>query len=364
MREIYIGAGGKARRVSRMYVGVNGVARYVKKAYIGVDGVARLFYWRADAATAMGSKSRERLCGHVGDYLVFFDNEAQQTAAQRAYAYDGNLVMTELGVWGYVYDFGLAENPGYLLVGGGVYYENGRNAYTDLVIAYNSSLVSNFAPDLSRAKAVPSACGVGNYAILAGGCYSKSNNTYLFGTDADAYNRSLVRTKPTGLAGDETSSGSFNALTARRPAAMVGGSKAVFLGRFGEITGYNASLSRSTGSVAYGHYGASRGQYALFGDAATIYAVTSGLAVASTLDVSPYFSGQGYYMDAAGGESRALIAGLGRAIAVSDNLTIARKEELPFSAKRKVTVGHIGGYFLINGFGGQSNNNVAQIRDQ
>lgn len=41
---IYIGVGGKARKVKKMYVGVNGVARKVTDGYTGVSGVARKFF--------------------------------------------------------------------------------------------------------------------------------------------------------------------------------------------------------------------------------------------------------------------------------------------------------------------------------
>ena len=40
-KRVYIGVGGKARKVKKIYIGVAGVARKVKKAYIGVGGVAR-----------------------------------------------------------------------------------------------------------------------------------------------------------------------------------------------------------------------------------------------------------------------------------------------------------------------------------
>ena len=41
---VYIGVGGKARKVKKMYAGIGGKARKVKKAYVGVNGVARLFF--------------------------------------------------------------------------------------------------------------------------------------------------------------------------------------------------------------------------------------------------------------------------------------------------------------------------------
>ena len=41
---VYIGIGGKAKKVSKMYIGIGGVAKKIKKGYIGVGGVAKLFY--------------------------------------------------------------------------------------------------------------------------------------------------------------------------------------------------------------------------------------------------------------------------------------------------------------------------------
>ena len=41
---VYVGVGGKARRVKAIYLGVGSRAHRVKKAYIGVGGKARLFF--------------------------------------------------------------------------------------------------------------------------------------------------------------------------------------------------------------------------------------------------------------------------------------------------------------------------------
>lgn len=43
-KEIYVGVGGKARRVKKIYVGVGGIAREVKKVYVGVGNIARECY--------------------------------------------------------------------------------------------------------------------------------------------------------------------------------------------------------------------------------------------------------------------------------------------------------------------------------
>ena len=41
---LFVGIGGKARKVKKIYVGIAGKARKVKKAYIGIAGKARLFW--------------------------------------------------------------------------------------------------------------------------------------------------------------------------------------------------------------------------------------------------------------------------------------------------------------------------------
>lgn len=43
-KNIYVGVGGKARKIKQLYVGVGGKARKVKKVYVGVGGKARLVY--------------------------------------------------------------------------------------------------------------------------------------------------------------------------------------------------------------------------------------------------------------------------------------------------------------------------------
>ena len=43
-KNIYVGVGGKARKIKQLYVGVAGKARKVKKVYVGVGGKARLVY--------------------------------------------------------------------------------------------------------------------------------------------------------------------------------------------------------------------------------------------------------------------------------------------------------------------------------
>lgn len=57
-KDVYIGVGGKARKVKNLYIGVGGKARKVKKAYIGVGGKARLFYSASTAGINWKSGTR------------------------------------------------------------------------------------------------------------------------------------------------------------------------------------------------------------------------------------------------------------------------------------------------------------------
>ena len=52
-KNIYVGVGGKARKIKQLYVGVGGKARKVKKVYVGVGGKARLVYTSYVAVTGI-----------------------------------------------------------------------------------------------------------------------------------------------------------------------------------------------------------------------------------------------------------------------------------------------------------------------
>ena len=43
-KNLYVGVGGKARKMKAAYIGISGKARKIKKIYIGVGGKARLVY--------------------------------------------------------------------------------------------------------------------------------------------------------------------------------------------------------------------------------------------------------------------------------------------------------------------------------
>ena len=73
---IYLGVGGKARKVKKMYVGVGSRARKVKKAYIGVGGVARPCFGGGElvyygTVTALNERRNKLAATSVGDYDLF-----------------------------------------------------------------------------------------------------------------------------------------------------------------------------------------------------------------------------------------------------------------------------------------------------
>lgn len=73
---MYVGVGGKARKIKKAYVGIGGKARKIKKGYVGIGGVARCF-WSGGELGYYGtvtplSVGRTGLAGaSVGNYALF-----------------------------------------------------------------------------------------------------------------------------------------------------------------------------------------------------------------------------------------------------------------------------------------------------
>ena len=76
-KNIYVGVGGKARKVKQLYVGVAGKARKVKKVYVGVGGKARLVYVAYIPVTSITLKSwsaqRNGAKSPVGKITCYFN---------------------------------------------------------------------------------------------------------------------------------------------------------------------------------------------------------------------------------------------------------------------------------------------------
>ena len=169
---VYIGVGGKARKVKKMYAGIGGKARKVKKAYVGVNGVARLFFSSGELryyGTVAGlSVARSSLAAAaVGDYALFGGGyNPYNNPGPVVDVYQKSLVKsTSVSLFTKKYDLAAATVGNYALFASG----KNTNAYFT-VEAFNASLVRSDAPG---SAAVYDLAGVsaGNYALFGGGYY-------------------------------------------------------------------------------------------------------------------------------------------------------------------------------------------------
>ena len=127
---MYVGVGGKARKIKKAYVGIGGKARKIKKGYVGIGGVARCF-WSG---------------GELGYY-----GTATPLSAGR-------------------YNLAGASVGNYALFAGG--FGSGEQSAVD---AYNTSLTRSIPTTLSVARNQLAGASVGNYALFAGG-YGNSSS--------------------------------------------------------------------------------------------------------------------------------------------------------------------------------------------
>lgn len=139
-KKVYVGIGGKARKVKQIYIGIGGLARKVKKAYVGVGGVARPFWGLAEKVTYYGtidtlSTSRSDAVG--GSYNVRNGSTFDITA----------------------------------FISGG----RSRTDKTAEVIKYDSNLVKTIGTPLSLARTEHGYGTSGLYTIFAGGSDADGN---------------------------------------------------------------------------------------------------------------------------------------------------------------------------------------------
>ena len=132
----YIGVNGIAQKIKGGYIGIDGIAKKIKKAYIGVGGVARP-------------------CWGEGGELTYYGTVTALSTARY------NLAATSVG--------------DYALFGGG-------SSVTNVVDAYNSSLVRSTPTALSKSRMELAATSVGDYALFGGGKSSSSTSNVV-----DAY---------------------------------------------------------------------------------------------------------------------------------------------------------------------------------
>ena len=136
----YIGVNNVAKKIKGGYIGIDGVARKITKAYVGVGGVARP-------------------CWGGGGKLTYYGTVTALSKARQ------RLAATSVG--------------GYALFGGGfsIY------SYSDVVDAYNSSLVRSTPTALLKARENLAATSVGDYALFGGGYLDNDSVTNV----VDAY---------------------------------------------------------------------------------------------------------------------------------------------------------------------------------
>lgn len=263
-KRVYIGVGGKARRVRKVYFGVGSKARKVKKAYIGIGGVARPFWNDGTvtyygAVTALSQARRGVAAGSINGKALFAGGLNYFTDASPGYAnvdvYDGTLTRTsatELSVArGRFKDLGKIDDDLIFIPGGW------RGAtFFNTVDVYNKNLTRS-TTTMSASRANIAGMSVGIYCLLAGGTISGDAES----TVVDAFNASLTRMSATAL----YYGGPQNACN-------VAGTYALYGHRRGS-TAYNADLTRQSSVAAvtatydmscgmsFGQYGFFSGQY-------------------------------------------------------------------------------------------------------
>lgn len=86
-KNIYVGVGGKARKVKQLYVGVAGKARKVKKVYVGVGGKARLVYVAYIPVTKItltsATPQRNGAKSSVGNITCVFDIQPSNSTTRK-----------------------------------------------------------------------------------------------------------------------------------------------------------------------------------------------------------------------------------------------------------------------------------------
>ena len=239
------------------------------------------------------SVAREYLAGaSVGNYALFAGGRYSNVVE----AYDNTLVRsTPIALSAARYNLAGASIGNYALFAGG------EDSVTNMVDAYNDSLVKSNPAALSVARGGIVSARVGNYVLFAGG----------WKKPVDAYNSSLVKTTPAELS-----------VAVKNSAAASVGNYALFAGGYSTnskyvdtVETYNTSLVKGTAtalSLAGGHLGgASVGNYALFAGgwngsyAKTVCAYNTSLVKTNPAELS---NGK-YAMAGLGVEEYALFAG-------------------------------------------------------
>ena len=169
---------GNKRRIKRIYIGVNGKAKKIADTMTGP-------YILSEAPTNL-SQARDSLAAtSIGNYALF-GGGYYNGISNVVDAYDTSLVRTTPTPLSSSRIFLAATSIGnYALFGGG----------SDVVDAYDTSLVRPTPTPLSSSRSSLAATSIGDFALFGGGYASAV---------VDAYDTSLVRTTPTPLSKAKT----------------------------------------------------------------------------------------------------------------------------------------------------------------
>lgn len=177
---IYLGVGGKARKVKKMYVGVENQARKVKKAYIGVGGVARPCF-SSGGVEYYGTITPlpKAVNNPIG---LSFDGKSFFADYSALYMYDQNLVLsTPVTLDGRIT---ATNNNSYILI----------HRSSNSVMAIDKNMTKNYSVSFLTKSISDSSSGkIGQYALIgygdAGDYYNPNPNSTV-----DAYSDVLVKT--------------------------------------------------------------------------------------------------------------------------------------------------------------------------
>jgi hypothetical protein len=162
---MYVGVGGKARKIKKAYVGIGGKARKIKKAYVGIGGKARLV-WTSEPSG-----------------ISSFQNLKSASAPDAYYKF-----------------VAVASNSQYLVAHMYHFRDTTGKGYTT---AFNTQYVETSATQFGSYRSNMTGT-IGNYSLIAGGerdsTDSKENQTYSQTSSVKAYNTSLTASSAT-LAG-------------------------------------------------------------------------------------------------------------------------------------------------------------------
>lgn len=271
---IFVGIGGKARKVKKIYVGIGGKARKVKKAYVGIAGKARLF-WSGGEVSYYGtvtalSRARSGLTGgYIENYALFAGGTTNINTGEfynTVDAYNVSLVRSVSQMGSSQAGSAFARIGEYALFAGGYYRtsSSGSTPYSS-VDALNANLTRSSAAELNRGKMYLAGASNNTYAIFAGGYVKNVTGSFAYVGSTDAYNSSLVRTSSSRNALQEIKDNLAGASVGNY-ALFAGGSNGS--GHLDSVDAFNGSLTRTIvstlGEKKYGMAGISIGDYAVF----------------------------------------------------------------------------------------------------